>query len=179
MSETNNEKPKNKGCWNTIFKIGAPIVIVGWILNAVFGEDEEVKPKDADKKEEVVAEVKQETPIEEAVSSVVKKGFEVRDNDGVIIIDITDKKLHSGSKRSMNDKSLDIYANLSKIDGIKTATITWYTKLTDQYGNEGTGEVLKIIIDREIFDKVNWSNRNKLDLEKIAPIYQQHQSLND
>ncbi|MFJ7736382.1 hypothetical protein ACIQ2D_08560 [Lysinibacillus sp. NPDC097287] len=131
------------------------------------------------KEEPVTAEVKEENPIDKVVKSVTKDKFEVKSNEGIVSIIIDDEKAHEGSKRTMLNDSAEIFAGLSKLDEVTSATIRWQALLTDQYANEEMGVVLAIMMDEETFKKVNWDNYEALDLEAIAPGFKQHESLND
>ncbi len=158
-----------------LFYIGA----LSAFLLAACGEDK-AKPKE-EKPVSAETEQKQEkNPVEEAVKTVIKDDYEiVESDDGLVRINIKDKKIHEGSKSQILKKSGKIFAELSKVESIQSPSIYWFAPLTDQYGNEEMGEVYGIFFDAETFKKVNWDNYEKLDLEAIAPGYKQHESLKD
>lgn len=157
-----------------LFYIGA----LSALLLTACGEDA-TPAKDVTPKAESAKVKEEKSPVEKAVSSVVKSDFEIKENEGIVTINIKDKKIHEGSKNQILKNSAKIFANLSKVDGIISPAIYWYAPLTDQYGNEEMGEVLAIMMDGETFKKVNWDNYDKLDLEAIAPGYKQHEALKD
>lgn len=91
------------------------------------------------------------TPINEVVKSVVKDNYEWKSNEGIVTITIEDKDIHKGSKPQILKDSAEIFAGLSKIAEVTSATISWYAPLTDQYGNKKMDEVLAIMIDGDTF----------------------------
>lgn len=117
--------------------------------------------------------------IDEAVKSVTKKPYEVKQNEGIVSITIEDDTLHEGSKRKILKDSAKLFAELSKVEGITAPMIYWTSTLTDQYGNERIGEILAISIDEETFAKINWDNYKELDIEALANGYSQHATLKD
>lgn len=122
---------------------------------------------------------KEINPVDKAVKSVTKKPYEIKQNDGLVSITIEDDKLHEASKQAILDDSAELFAELSKVEGITSPSIHWTSTLTDQYGNENIGEVLGIMFDAETFAKVNWDNYKSLDIESIASGYTQHETLKD
>lgn len=120
-----------------------------------------------------------ENPIDQAVKSITKKDYEIKQNEGILSITINDDTLHEGSKRAILKDSAELFAELSKIEGITAPSITWTSTLTDQYGNKSTGQILSIAIDGDTFAKINWDNYKDLDIEALASGYKQHESLKD
>jgi len=122
---------------------------------------------------------KEANPIDEVIKTVTKNKFEVKSDEGLVLITIQDENIHEGSKKRLLKDSTEMFAGLSGIDEVTSATIKWNAPLTDQYGNEKMDEVLAIMLDGETFDKVNWDNYKKLDIEAIAPGFKQHDTFND
>lgn len=122
---------------------------------------------------------KEINPVDKAVKSVTKKPYEIKQNDGLVSITIEDDKLHEGSKQTILNDSTELFAELSKVEGITSPSIHWTSTLTDQYGKESIGEILSIAIDGETFAKINWDNYKDLDIESLAHGYKQHETLKD
>lgn len=100
----------------------------------------------------------------------------IKNNDGILKLEIN-TKAHEGSKQALLKDSAKIFADLSKMKDVSSATISWLAPLTDQNGKKSMGEVLAIMIDGETFKKVDWDNYESLDLEKLASGYKQHDAL--
>lgn len=146
------------------------------------GLTEERKELTEDEKKQIAentSKIQNKISVENVVKSVTSDEFEVILNDGIASITIENKKAHEGSKSDMLKVSAEIFAGLSKLVGVTSATIKWHAPLTDQYGNEKMDEVLSIMMDGDTFAKVNWANYESLDLEVIAPGFKQHDALND
>ena len=115
--------------------------------------------------------------IDEAVESVTKKPYEVKENDGLVSISITDDTLHEGSKSVILKRSKELFAQLSKVEGVSSVTLKWLSDNHDAYGNTSTGEILSVMLDAETFKKIDWSNLENVDIEAIATGYKQHDAL--
>lgn len=139
--------------------------------------DEEVESKENTSVVETAEE--NENPIDQAVKSVTKKDYEIKQNEGIVSITINDDTLHEGSKRAILKDSAELFAELSKVEGVTAPSITWTSTLTDQHGNQSNGEILSISIDGDTFAKVDWDNYRDLDIEALAYGYKQHESLKD
>lgn len=156
-----------------LFYIGALSVL---LLTACGGED--TAPKEETPVEDKKP-IKEESTIDKVVKSVTKNEFEVKSNEGIVLITIQDKNIHEGSKSQLVKDSTEIFAGLSKLDEVTSATIKWHAPITDQYGNEKMDEVLAIMLDGDTFKKINWDNYKSLDIEAIAPGFKQHDALKD
>ena len=102
---------------------------------------------------------------------------EIKSNDGIYSISITDDKLHAGSKSSILKETKQLLAELSKIDDVKSVTVKWLGPTDDGLGNQSTGEILSIMFDGETYKQVNWDNVDNVDIEAIATGYKQHDAL--
>lgn len=148
------------------------------VLTACGGEKEVVLSDTSIPLEERIASAVHTVVGEKVVGKDIDTLSSVKDNDGIVKVEIN-SNAHEGSKQSLLKESAEIFSNLSKMNDIKTATISWVAPLTDQYGKETMDEVLAIMIDGETFKKVNWDNYESLDLEQIASGYKQHEALNN
>jgi len=73
--------------------------------------------------------------------------------------------------------SVGVFKNLFEIDGVSEVALKWDFPLVDQYGNKELGTIVKITLDKEIADKINWENFNKDNLTNIAKVYWEHPAL--
>lgn len=167
MKESNKKKtPFYKKSWVWVIA-----VFLLFIFIATYDSETDVAEKDDTEKKVVT--------IEKAVKSVTKKPFEVKQNEGLVSITIEDDKLHEGSKQTILNDSAELFAELSKVEGITSPSIHWTSTLTDQYGNESIGEILSIALDAETFANINWDNYKSLDIEALAYGFKQHETLKD
>ncbi|QUG41351.1 hypothetical protein KD050_19070 [Psychrobacillus sp. INOP01] len=117
--------------------------------------------------------------IKSIIGSITKEEFNVYEDKGIFLIKIDYKDAHEASKSAMLKDTMEILADLSKLDEVKSVLIKWNANLTDDYGNKSFDELLAVVFDADTFAKVNWENYKTLDLESIASEYTQHSTLKD
>lgn len=121
--------------------------------------------------------VDKNTSIEDIVGAIVKNKFTVEEKDGIVTISIQDTDVNKGMKSQMLKDSTKIFAELSKLQSVKTPAIKWYAPLTKPNGNQSMTELLNIYFSEEDFKKTNWANYTQLNIESIATHYHQSASL--
>lgn len=121
--------------------------------------------------------VDKNTSIEDIVGAIVKNKFTVEEKNGIVTISIQDTDVNKGMKSQMLKDSTKIFAELSKLQSVKTPAIKWYAPLTKPNGNQSMTELLNIYFSEEDFRKTNWANYTQLDIESIATHYHQSASL--
>src|SRR5690606_4973824 len=72
-----------------------------------------------------------------------------------------------------------IFEHLFKVEGVSQAVLKWQLPLVDQYGNEQLGEVLRVEINKEIADKINWENFDYKNIPNISLDYFEHPAFNN
>jgi len=117
------------------------------------------------------------TSIEDIVGAFTKNKFTVEETKGIVTISIQDTDVKKGSKSQMLKDSTKIFAELSKLERVKTPAIIWNAPLTEPKGNNNMNEVLGIYFSEEDYRKVNWANYAQLDIESIATHYQESDAL--
>ncbi|MCL1697983.1 MULTISPECIES: hypothetical protein [unclassified Lysinibacillus] len=121
--------------------------------------------------------VDKNTSIEDIVGAIVKNKFTVEEKNGIVTISIQDTDVNKGMKSQMLKDSTKIFAELSKLQSVKTPAIKWYAPLTKPNGNQSMTELLNIYFSEEDFKKTNWANYTQLNIESIATHYHQSASL--
>jgi hypothetical protein len=74
-------------------------------------------------------------------------------------------------------KSTQLFKELFNNQQISQVTLIWQLPLVDVYGNEKVDTVVKIGLNRETADKINWSNFNRNNFEAVASEYFVHPAL--
>lgn len=78
------------------------------------------------------------------------------------------------TRRGILLNSAEVFEELFAIEEVEQVSLRWYFPLQDTYGIVSPGEVLRVEIDREINDKINWGNFDTDNFERIAIQYQEH-----
>ena len=169
-----------------LLKLGGCVLALG-LLNAVINpEDKDVEVK---KEAQVVEEVKNEIDyntleiedIEEVILSVVKEKTNKK-KDRIIKIQVyEDKKvnvhLNSNSYTSANNmliSSNDIFKELKKFNEAELINIIWHSVGIDELGNEQELEVVKVGLNKELLNKINFDKFNYANYKKHATNYFVH-----
>lgn len=82
--------------------------------------------------------------------------------------------------KNANDKILTwndttrILKNLSKEKEIQKVIFVWRAELTDTYGNTESNPVMKMNIDRENLDKINFDNFMYKNIPNVVQDYWEH-----
>ncbi|KOS61314.1 hypothetical protein FJQ98_01745 [Lysinibacillus agricola] len=121
--------------------------------------------------------VDKNTSVEDIVGAIVKNKFTVEEKNGIVSVSIQDTDVNKGMKSQMLKDSTKIFAELSKLQSVKTPAINWYAPLTEPSGDKTMTELLNIYFSEEDFRKVDWSNYAQLDIESIATHYHQSASI--
>ncbi|PGY29563.1 hypothetical protein COE09_32680 [Bacillus thuringiensis] len=84
-----------------------------------------------------------------------------------------------------NDKVLtwnnttNILKKLTKEKEIQKIIFVWKAELTDTYGNKKTDPVMKMNIDRENLDKINFDNFDYKNIPNVVKDYWEHPAFNN
>ena len=186
---TKPKKPIYKKWWFITIMVFLVLSVIGALTDD--GETENVK-------EEVVPVVKKEEPkvikTPESVSAdFIRKNFGTNKDEkkkavistkfenGVVEATALEVTFWSpkSAKRSFLDNTKDYMEQMKKFDDVQTATLIVHVPLTDQYGNEKNGEVLRVTMNRETLDKINFENFNIENIEQVADEYKEHPALSE
>ena len=119
---------------------------------------------------------------------VEKRIIELQVNDNMGTDDTNDKiviaKLYADdalSNNSMRKKILmnskDVFETLFKRKEISEVVLMWQFSLVDAYGKESVDTILKVGLDRETENKINWKNFDYNNFELVATQYYTHPAL--
>ncbi|ARK32315.1 hypothetical protein [Halalkalibacter krulwichiae] len=78
------------------------------------------------------------------------------------------------TRTSILRDSAEVFEELFLIDEVEQVSLMWFLPLTDTYGNVSPGEVLRVEIDREIAERINWDNFDTANFRSIALQYTEH-----
>ena len=157
----------------------------------------EVKKEETPKKTE--AEQKEKT-VDQIVKAIIcdevgkktnmgeKRIIELQVNDNMGTDDTNDKiviaKLYADdgfSNDSIRKKILmnskDLFETLFKRKEISEVVLLWQFSLVDAYGKESVDTILKVGLDHETADKINWKNFDYNNFELVATQYYTHPAL--
>lgn len=101
-------------------------------------------------------------------------------NDKIVTVklyaddNLTAKMLKS---RALSD-SKKVFEKLFQNNEVSKALLIWEFTLVDKYGNESDGTILRVGIDRQTADKINWENFDYNNFETVAQQYFIHPALN-
>jgi hypothetical protein len=161
-------------------------------------ESNEEEPKEKESSTDSNAdnsEVKEEQTlkqiIEETIIRTVKKDkiidLQVNDNastDGfddkivTVKIDETMNFTVNMTKKSILMDSKNIMKRLFENTEVSEVVLFWKLPFKDVYGNEKYDIALKVGVNREVADKVNWEDFDYNDFYKIAPTYWESNAFN-
>ncbi|MGE7094236.1 hypothetical protein ACQKII_22960 [Lysinibacillus sp. NPDC048646] len=123
--------------------------------------------------------VDKDTSVKDIVGAIVKNKYTVEEDKGIVTISIQDTDVREGLKSQMIKDSTKIFAEISKLESVKTPSIIWSAPLAGPNGSEKMTEVLSIYFDEQDFKEVNWANYNQLNIESIATHYTENDALED
>lgn len=97
-------------------------------------------------------------------------------NDKIVIARMNaNENLTSNMTRTgILNQSAEVFEELFLIDEVEQVSLMWFLPLTDTYGNVSPGEVLRVEIDREISERINWDNFDNANFRTIALQYTEH-----
>ncbi|SNR96392.1 hypothetical protein SAMN05446037_1002116 [Anaerovirgula multivorans] len=196
MSE---KKPFYKKKWF----IGIMIFLVLAAIGGILSDDEEVPQEnpasseiDTGEVEDIVEEI--ELTINDIVKNIIVDNLGEQTNmKHDRIIDITIEDLENDNKTiditlvanenlttnmtksTIHKDSVEILEELYNHDEIEEVTLIWQLPLVDTYGNEETKNVMIVSINKEIANKINWSNFDYNNIPKIANDYWEHPAFNN
>ncbi|MBD8076503.1 hypothetical protein [Bacillus thuringiensis] len=165
---------------------------------AVIQKDEEKAKKQADKEaekqrkqqeKEKIQEESKEKKFNASIEKIVKKAVGIDDVESVEInknFDLPDpnNKVVLLNLKNANDKVLtwngttNILKKLSKEKEIQKVIFVWKAELTDTYGNKKSNPVMKMSIDRESLDKINFKNFDHNNIPNVVKDYWEHPAYN-
>ncbi|MBG9520211.1 MULTISPECIES: hypothetical protein [Bacillus cereus group] len=136
-------------------------------------KDEENKEKKFN--EGIEKSVKKTIGKDDVESVEVNKNYDLPDpNNKVVLLNL----------KNANDKILTwndttrILKKLSKEKEIQKVIFVWRAELTDTYGNTESNPVMKMNIDRENLDKINFDNFMYKNIPNVAQDYWEHPAYN-
>ncbi|WP_257147090.1 hypothetical protein [Bacillus wiedmannii] len=166
--------------------------IVCFMLTIVFyylSPKEEVKDKET---KTATVEVKKEEkpkeePLEDKVKKAVNKKFEeksvesIQVNDKVVQITVEGKNglTVESRKTGMWRDTIAILKELKNEKNISEIAFNYKFPMIDTYGNKSKDVVMKITLDRETLDKINYDNLPRENLPIIAKKYWMHPGFKD
>ncbi|NNV07764.1 hypothetical protein ETC03_15720 [Geobacillus sp. MMMUD3] len=101
-------------------------------------------------------------------------------NDKIVTVklyaddNLTAKMLKS---RALSD-SKKVFEKLFQNNEVSKVLLIWEFTLVDKYGSESDGTILRVGIDRQTADKINWENFDYNNFETVAQQYFIHPALN-
>lgn len=140
-------------------------------------EKEKIKEENKEKKfnENIKKIIKKTIGIDDVESVEVTKNFDLPDpNNKVVLLNL----------KNANDKVLtwngttNILIRLSKEKEIQKVIFVWKAELTDTYGNKKSDPVMKMNIDRESLDKINFKNFDHNNIPNVVKDYWEHPTYN-
>lgn len=199
VKKENTETPKKGGCLKGCLTLLILFVILGGLIGACFGGEDE-KDKEAKKEEVPVTtepkdkeeEVKEQSLAEKteiAIVDAIKAKTNMKEKRIVSIegdanlLKVTmnaDESLSTKStKESMWIDTADALEAVHSIEEIKQIAIIWKFPMVDTYGNTESLEVMRIFVNRETLDKINYENFNYQKVPDIAFNYYMHPAFNE
>ena len=189
----NSDTPKKGGCLKGCLSIFILLAILGGLVNACFGgEDEEVKQKEEvpvttepkDKQEKEVKEQSLTEKTESAIIEAIKAKTNMKEKRIVSIegdanllkvtLNADENFSAKSTKEGMWIDTVDALEAVHSIDEITKVGIIWKFPMVDTYGNTESSEVMRIFVDRETLDKINYENFNYQKIPDIAYNYFMH-----
>ncbi|SCN38280.1 Protein of unknown function [Bacillus cytotoxicus] len=154
---------------------------------------EEEEKKQAEKLEKDKA--NKEKAFEDKVKKVVNKKFDKKNvesiqindnagtddpNDKIVLVTAEGKEnlTNNMTKKGMWMDTVDILKNLSNEKEISEIVFFYTFPMVDPYGNKKKDTVMKITLNRETLDKINFDNFLFDNLPKIADQYWEHPAFN-
>ena len=124
-----------------------------------------------------------EDKIKNMVHNII--GKEVENEDSIVSLSLTSgnvrivmKKIplsqNTYKKQLLND-SKQILEKLSGLKDVSYVNLEWQGKLIDQSGNSEWKPVMRINVEKETLDNINWEDLNENDIENVADDYWQNE----
>lgn len=146
------------------------------------------KEQKAQEKEKINKENK-EKKFNASIEKIVKKTIGIDDLESVEVnknVDLPDpnNKVVLLNLKNANDKVLtwngttNILKKLAKEKEIQKVIFVWKAELTDTYGNKKSDPVMKMNIDRESLDKINFKNFDHNNIPNVVKDYWEHPAYN-
>lgn len=85
----------------------------------------------------------------------------------------------ASAKKDFLKNTKEYMEKMKSLKEITRATLSIQVPLTDKYGNVKNGEVMRVMMNRETLDKINFENFNADDLETVADAYYEHKALSE
>lgn len=117
------------------------------------------------------------TNKEEKKKAVVSTSF----NNGIVegvALEVTYWSPETAKKDFLNNAK-DYMEKMKSLKEVTQATLVIQVPLTDQYGNTENDEVMRVMMNRETLDKINFENFSVDDLASIADDYYEHAALSE
>ncbi|SFA56970.1 hypothetical protein [Anoxybacillus pushchinoensis] len=154
-------------------------------------KEETPKKTDAEQKEKTVDQIVKAIIYDEVGKKTnmgEKRIIELQVNDNMGTDDTNDKiviaKLYADdgfSNDSIRKKILmnskDLFETLFKRKEISEVVLLWQFSMVDAYGKESVDTILKVGLDHETADKINWKNFDYNNFELVATQYYTHPAL--
>lgn len=157
-------------------------------------KEEEKAQKQAEKEQKTQEKAKKdeenkENKFKENVEKIVKKTVGKSDVESIEVntnydIPEPNNKAVLLNLKNANDKILtwndttNILKKLSKEKEIQKVVFVWRAELTDTYGNKTSDPVMKMNIDRENLDKINFKNFDYKNIPNVVQDYWEHPAYN-
>lgn len=165
-------------------------IIIFFILGITGTHDKKEKEKKNAVKEVTAVnkqELKKEESLEDKVKKAVNKKFEeksvesIQVNDKVVQITVEGKNglTVESRKTGMWKDTITILKELKNEKNISEITFNYTFPTIDTYGNKSKEIVMKITLDRETLDKINYDNLPRENLPIIAKKYWMHPGFKD
>lgn len=124
-----------------------------------------------------------EDKIKNMVHDII--GKEVENEDSIVSLSLTSgnvrivmKKIplsqNTYKKQLLND-SKQILEKLSGLKDVSYVNLEWQGKLIDQSGNSEWKPVMRINVEKETLNNINWEDLNENDIENVADDYWQNE----
>lgn len=200
VKKENTETPKKGGCLKGCLTLLILFVILGGLIGACFGgeddNDKEAKkeevPVTTEPKDKEEKEVKEQSLAEKTESAIVdaikaktnmkeKRIVSIEGDANLLKVTMNaDESLSTKStKESMWIDTADALEAVHSIEEIKQIAIIWKFPMVDTYGNTESLEVMRIFVNRETLDKINYENFNYQKIPDIAFNYYMHPTFNE
>ncbi|EJQ07379.1 hypothetical protein ABHP49_004800 [Bacillus cereus] len=132
------------------------------------------KNKEVKFKESIEKTVKKTIGKSDVESIEINKNFDLPEpNNKVVLLNLT----NATDKILVWNDTTNILKELAKEKEIQKVIFVWKAELTDTYGNKKTDPVVKMNIDRETIDKINFDNFLYKNLPTVVSDYWQHPAL--
>lgn len=188
-----SEQKKRPGIFKLFFG-GVVIIVLLFILGTMVStiNDDNKVANESNAKKAVSA--KKQTLNEKISDIVVEKLGKKSNNDKKRIVKISNEDLTNGklikldlnanenlttkmTKGGMLKDAANVIEPLTKLSNVDGIKLQWYYTMVDKYGNEKEEPVMKIQLDRETLNKINWKTFDYNNFEIVADSYWEHTAL--